>query len=616
MNIKCIYLRTFVIIFLSIWGLVPPQITLAQTNFSFYDSLFEVVGARNSDSARIIVNEMKKKANLARDKHWQGIVRLRLSEFDFEVDKYDVTIREGLQVIDYFKTLKDTIGLAESYLFLTLIMNDLKKYKEAKYYIVEGLGYASTTKNFRTWLKLKGLNAYLFAVEHKYDTARKEYSDLLEIIENSSPANYQKNKDLIATIYANLGNMQFNNKNFYQASIYLKKALEFNRGAIDQMVYTYFDLARVTHLLGDSLQANKYVNNALHLLVKNPVPYLLKEGYRRAAQFFVEKQNYKKAYIALNLLKNLNDSLSGANEKKLAIELEKRYQTDKKTLENKTLILENEKAVFKQYISFLITSIALLACALIFIFYKNKVVIEKENAEKIKMKLDILSKEQRFKAQELILQMEKEANLQFQYENSKKKLQIQELENINLRLEKENYEKEVCLKNNEIEQLSLMTLRIQNENMKAEVEINKKNLEISTLLSISVKRNDILKHIKAILGNIKEKSLEIKLIHKDIDALKKLEESTNSEQNKFDDVNHYFFERLKAISTELTQNDLRICAFSRMNLSIKEIAELTSKSVSAVEGIRWRIRKKLNLSEKEVLNDFLKEIPLFNGEFK
>ncbi len=55
----------------------------------------------------------------------------------------------------------------------------------------------------------------------------------------------------------------------------------------------------------------------------------------------------------------------------------------------------------------------------------------------------------------------------------------------------------------------------------------------------------------------------------------------------------------------LTPVDLRFCALLRLNLSTKDIAKFTSLTVRGVETARYRLRKKLDIKDKESLVQFL-----------
>ena len=55
----------------------------------------------------------------------------------------------------------------------------------------------------------------------------------------------------------------------------------------------------------------------------------------------------------------------------------------------------------------------------------------------------------------------------------------------------------------------------------------------------------------------------------------------------------------------MSPNELKLCAYLRMNLSTKEIAQLMNITVRGVEISRYRLRKKLQMEKSDNLFDFL-----------
>jgi len=76
-------------------------------------------------------------------------------------------------------------------------------------------------------------------------------------------------------------------------------------------------------------------------------------------------------------------------------------------------------------------------------------------------------------------------------------------------------------------------------------------------------------------------------------------------EESFNRVHDDFFKRLMQQFPELTPGDLRLAAYLKMNLSSKEIAPLLNISVRGVENKRYRLRKKLGLSEEANLAEFI-----------
>jgi DNA-binding CsgD family transcriptional regulator len=83
------------------------------------------------------------------------------------------------------------------------------------------------------------------------------------------------------------------------------------------------------------------------------------------------------------------------------------------------------------------------------------------------------------------------------------------------------------------------------------------------------------------------------------------EDTWNVFKEAFDTVDKDFLKKLKSLHPALTPNDLRLCAYLRLNLSSKEIAPLLNISVRSVEIKRYRLRKKMNLSHENGLAEYI-----------
>jgi DNA-binding CsgD family transcriptional regulator len=74
----------------------------------------------------------------------------------------------------------------------------------------------------------------------------------------------------------------------------------------------------------------------------------------------------------------------------------------------------------------------------------------------------------------------------------------------------------------------------------------------------------------------------------------------------FDQINQNFTTELLKKHPTLTQNDLRMCTLTRLNMSNKEMAALLNISVLGIEKSRYRLKKRLNLSVEEDLDEYLR----------
>ena len=78
---------------------------------------------------------------------------------------------------------------------------------------------------------------------------------------------------------------------------------------------------------------------------------------------------------------------------------------------------------------------------------------------------------------------------------------------------------------------------------------------------------------------------------------------------QFQEVHAGFYEKLLNAFPDLTQNELKLCAFLKLNMSTKDISELTGQSTIAIENARYRLRKKFRIpNSNTTLVTFLTQI--------
>lgn len=77
---------------------------------------------------------------------------------------------------------------------------------------------------------------------------------------------------------------------------------------------------------------------------------------------------------------------------------------------------------------------------------------------------------------------------------------------------------------------------------------------------------------------------------------------------KFEKIYPHFFTKLKSQFPNLSETELRLCAYIRIGMSAKEIAKILSVQPETVNTSRYRMRKKMKLSSKQSLEDLLRFI--------
>jgi tetratricopeptide (TPR) repeat protein len=158
-----------------------------------------------------------------------------------------------------------------------------------------------------------------------------------------------------------------------------------------------------------------------------------------------------------------------------------------------------------------------------------------------------------------------------------------------------------------------MKLHKQEKN-KLNLTIDEKNRELVGKVLNQSQSSDIS---QAILGNIdkalgEDNAQKTKKILTEIkNSLSQKKPGTFNWENfkiHFEQVHPQFFDNLKEVNKSLTTNDLRHCAYIRMNMNTKEIAGLMNISDRSVQTARYRIKKKLQLSMEIDLTDYIHDI--------
>src|SRR5690606_16962613 len=145
--------------------------------------------------------------------------------------------------------------------------------------------------------------------------------------------------------------------------------------------------------------------------------------------------------------------------------------------------------------------------------------------------------------------------------------------------------------------------QILNEKLKDEIENKNRELAISTMSIL--KKNKFLSSLKTQLKSIPEKDRTIRSVLREIDRNINSEDDWKFFEDAFNNADKDFLRRIKARHESLTNHDLRLCAYLRLNLSSKEIAPLLNISVKSVEMKRYRLRKKFDLPHPENLTDYI-----------
>ena len=145
-----------------------------------------------------------------------------------------------------------------------------------------------------------------------------------------------------------------------------------------------------------------------------------------------------------------------------------------------------------------------------------------------------------------------------------------------------------------------------------EAELSLKGKELASMALGTFAKQEMLEKLRLVVQEQLAKSQcgrkNMELVLKQINENIVEEDSWEVFQQNFDLIHQRFFRTLRERYPSLTATDLRFCAFLRLNLSTKDIAQMTNLTIRGVEAARYRIRKRMEVPDGVSLVDFLIEL--------
>lgn len=164
-----------------------------------------------------------------------------------------------------------------------------------------------------------------------------------------------------------------------------------------------------------------------------------------------------------------------------------------------------------------------------------------------------------------------------------------------------------------------LSARLEHDNKMQQLEkkqqeeiIDSKTREITSYSLLLSNKNNILQQILEVneqgrnnrwdANEITRKTDEI--IHQNLNIDKEWEDF----KMHFEQVHPSFFDKLKATCSDLTEENLRLCAYFKIGMSTKQIAQLLHIIPPSVIKNRHRLKRKLGLADEEDLDDFIRNL--------
>jgi len=143
------------------------------------------------------------------------------------------------------------------------------------------------------------------------------------------------------------------------------------------------------------------------------------------------------------------------------------------------------------------------------------------------------------------------------------------------------YNQIINIKNRELTHTSMIIVQFSEFNLEIRKKIHELDMEFGTNNKLLSEK---LNNLKNRLSNKAKKDVWIEI------------------DNFYKQLHPDFFQKLAELYPELTPAEIKVCAFLRLNMNTKDIASILCQSIGTIKNLRYKIRKKLNLSEENLVN--------------
>lgn len=317
------------------------------------------------------------------------------------------------------------------------------------------------------------------------------------------------------------------------------------RDAMIMESYAVRILGSVAFDLKDFELALEYNQRSLQIANELDIAYEQKDSYKNLSDIYREMGRFEEAYENYVIHKQYNDSLLNQESQLKLAELRAEYETEQK--EQQILLLEKESELK----SARLISISLALSSVLIVVVIGSISF----ASRKRKEIELLEKNKIIADSKKRIAEEELANAQLREENLQKELT--------------NYALHIVEKNDFLEEVKTEMTDLRSE----------------------VKNQDALKQINKLGSKIYQNLM----INKDREEFEiQVEQACDG-----------FFKSLEQRYPALTNQERRLAALLRLNLSSKEISGILNISPKSVDQSRYRLRKKLDLPKSENLGVFL-----------
>jgi signal transduction histidine kinase/CheY-like chemotaxis protein/lipopolysaccharide biosynthesis regulator YciM len=306
-----------------------------------------------------------------------------IGDYYGEVGPLDSALTYDYRALMINEQINNRAGIGASCACLGFTYRRLQNYNKAFYYCLKAIEISEEIGNKRRL----GMNytslGVIYLESGDNEKALSSFFEALKIFQILNwKLNIQETFDRIGETYFRMGE---NNKalDYYFKSLKLSKELDLKHTKL------LIKIGKLYRTLGRFQVAMDYVNKSLAVANIIGNDEMKTKGYEELSEIYFAKGDYKKALENFRLFKQFNDTVFNKSVMSQIIEMQTKYETDKKEKEIKTLEYAaklRELELFKQrnYRNYsLAGSLFILALATVFLYgYRQKARLNKELTEK------------------------------------------------------------------------------------------------------------------------------------------------------------------------------------------------------------------------------------------
>ncbi|WKN43860.1 tetratricopeptide repeat protein [Tunicatimonas pelagia] len=453
-----------------------------------------------------------------------------------------------------YQSLQDSLGIANVLLNIGLIYSEQRSYEEALAYYEEAYRTFQSLKNTERQLHTAIHIGEVYQAEENYALAQQFFQQALHF---SDSINYTYG---LGSSYLRLGQLSLATGKLNQALDYCYQALPFQKARENMhgKSLTYYTLGSIERARENYAAAEKHLLHALKKATKVSSRQNRKDIYLELKEVAQATGNYQQALAYFENYHALQDSLLNAEKLREIVRLENRHELEKK--EQQLLVQEQSMELMQQEAQmqdFFRNGLLIGIVTLGFIGY----LIVSRQRLKIQKNKELLNKNREV----------------FQ---SRQALDQAELENAQL-------------KQKELAQ-----------------ELEYKNKELTSYTINFIQKNELIEELKVSIQQMKRQAepevrQQLTSLSRLVDHNLHIDREWEDFKRHFEEVHKDFFALLKYHCPELSTGELKLCALLKLNMSMKEMANILGISPDSVKTARYRLRKKLGLGREDKLIDFI-----------